>query len=305
MFSERMALARCSKLERLEDDVESTPEANDLNESVDLPRVEEPSDDDDDSIEFEEFEPEEFYKVWVNCQSKYTIKILALILMDTFRTRFCLTDVAAASKAGHIVGYSERSIRSWHTDFYSNKREFEESLRGKHSRPYVLDDEICRKKALPWLHERAYDKAQPSMTAATFANWVNSDLLPNSVLPPGFPRSITPRTARKWLHDLGFTPQLNKMGLYYDGHEREDVVEYRRIYFHKIEGLEATHMPPPACVTIFLTTILVTLRTKLQIAFTMDWNNKSYKRRRDWLIKPTMTSCSNTEKLYRALNNNY
>ena len=158
MFSERIALARCSKLERLEDDVESTPEANDLNESVDLPRVEEPSDDDDDSIEFEEFEPEEFYEVWVNCQSKYTIKILALILMDIFRTRFCLTDVAAASEAGRIVGYSERSIRSWHTDFYSNKGEFEESLRGKHSRPYVLDDEICREKALSWLHERLMTK---------------------------------------------------------------------------------------------------------------------------------------------------
>ena len=53
---------------------------------------------------------------------------------------------------------------------------FGEAVRGKHFRPYVLDDENCRRSALAWLHERAYDKGQPSiMTATTFANWVNVD----------------------------------------------------------------------------------------------------------------------------------
>ena len=28
------------------------------------------------------------------------------------------------------------------------------------------------------------------------------------------------------LHDLEFSPRLNMKGLYFDGHEREDVVEY-------------------------------------------------------------------------------
>ena len=80
-------------------------------------------------------------------------------------------------------------------------------MRGKHSHPYDLDDEDCQKKALAWLCGRTYDKDQPSMTAATFANWVNTDLLPNSHLPPGFPRSITPRIAREWLHNIGFSPK--------------------------------------------------------------------------------------------------
>jgi len=130
--------------------------------------------------------------------------------MDTFRTQFGLTDGAAASEAGRLVGYNERTISSWQADFYQNKGEFEESFRGKHSRPFVLDDEICRKKALSWLHERVYDKEQPCMTIAIFANWVYSDLLPNTHLPPGFPRSITPRTARRWLHDLGFSESSKK-----------------------------------------------------------------------------------------------
>ena len=72
-------------------------------------------------------------------------------------------DVAAASEAG-LVGYSKKNIHSWRKEFYENEEEFDESLKGKYSHPYVLDDEKCRKKALDWLHERNH---QPSMTAAT------------------------------------------------------------------------------------------------------------------------------------------
>ena len=32
-----------------------------------------------------------------------------------------------------------------------------------------------------------------------------------------------------------------------DGHERDDVVEYRKLYLRKLEILEATHAPPPPC----------------------------------------------------------
>jgi len=91
----------------------------------------------------EEFIPEEFYKEWVGSQNKHTIKIMALILMDTFRKRFGLTDVTAATEAGLVVGYNERSIRAWHKEFYENDGEFGEAVRGKHFRPYVLDDENC------------------------------------------------------------------------------------------------------------------------------------------------------------------
>ena len=71
--------------------------------------------------------------------------------------------------------------------------------------------------------------------------------MPNSHLSPGFPRTITPGTARRWLHDLGFSPTLYRKGLYFDGHERADVVEYRRIYLQKLEVLQISHLPPPSC----------------------------------------------------------
>jgi len=150
-----MAKARDAKIQRLEDEHEEDPtetSSSDLDESIIMLRVEIASD--DECIESEKFVPGEFYREWVNCQTKYTIKILALLLMDTFRERFGLTDVAAATEAGKVVGYSERSIRTWHTEFYENEDEFEVTLKGKHTRAHFEDDENCRKKALAWLHNR-------------------------------------------------------------------------------------------------------------------------------------------------------
>ena len=61
--------------------------------------------------------------------------------------------MAAASEAGQLGEYSEKTIHSRHRDFYIHKGTFEEAMRGKHCSPYVLDDEICRKKHLSWVHE--------------------------------------------------------------------------------------------------------------------------------------------------------
>ena len=66
-------------------------------------------------------------------------------------------------------------------------------------------------------------------------------------LPPGCPQEIQERTGIKWLHRLGFCPQSYKKGIYIDGHERSDVVEYRKMHLHKCEILASTHLPPPSC----------------------------------------------------------
>jgi len=70
------------------------------------------------------------------------------------------------------------------------------------------------KKALSWLHCNAYKKEKPL-----------PDLLPSADLPSGFPKSIIPCTAGRWLHSLGFSPVPYQKGIYYDGHERDDVQE--------------------------------------------------------------------------------
>ena len=83
------------------------------------------------------------------------------------------------------------------------------------------------------------------MTAQSFCQWVNDHLLPSQNLPPELPRSISVRTATRWLRRLGFRPQSHKKGTYVDGRERADVVASRSKYLKELSELQATHLPPP------------------------------------------------------------
>lgn len=82
------------------------------------------------------------------------------------------------------------------------------------------------------------------MTGAMFSTYMNTHLLPEAELAPGCPHQIQPSTAIKWLHHIGFHPQSHKKS---DSHERDDVVEYRKLYLRKLEILSKAHLPPPAC----------------------------------------------------------
>ena len=83
-------------------------------------------------------------------------------------------------------------------------------------------------RATAFVRDNASLKGKPNLTAGAFCNWVNEVLLPSSVLEPGFPRTIQVETARKWLHELGFSIINKSKGIYIDGHERDDVVAYRK-----------------------------------------------------------------------------
>lgn len=45
---------------------------------------------------------------------------------------------------------------------------------------------------------------------------------------------IRSRTARKWLNRLGYKWKEVQKGVFFDGHRREDVVEYRKTFLDKI-----------------------------------------------------------------------
>ena len=81
------------------------------------------------------------------------------------------------------------------------------------------------------MRENAAPRGRPNLTSGAFCQWVNNELLPNTVLDPGYPRSVSVETARKWLHELGL--QMSK-GVFIDGHERPDVVESRERFLRKM-----------------------------------------------------------------------
>ena len=245
-----------------EDISEETEDPRDV--SLRLPAVFESSDEDSESdcdeYDSDECEPDddviykfdydkasECYEEWMSSVSRDNKRMMGILLRDRFVNHFKMLKGEAAKEAADIVGVDERTLRGWHKEYYSNKGNFKEDARGKYERYSIINDEHCRKKALEWVRSNACRKGIPVMTGADFLQWVNYNLLPIVNLPTGYPRQISIRTARNWLHELGFSPTSHKKGVYIDGHERPDVVSYRKLFIRKMEILGQTHQPPPSC----------------------------------------------------------
>ena len=186
------------------------------------------------------------YEDWLLTLEKEHVQMMAMMLYDNYVVRFGLLQTKAAEEVALLLGVNEKTVRRWRYDWMENNGSFSESSKGKYRRYVVFDDEEYRDNALKWIRENASGKGKPNMTAATFHTWLNGNLLPLvRQHHPDAPAQVSIPTATRWLHKLGFNPTSTKKGVYIDGHERQDVVEYRKLYLRKLEVLEATHAPPP------------------------------------------------------------
>lgn len=123
---------------------------------------------------------------------------------------------------------------------------FSETSQGRYSRYVVVNDEEYKNVSLNWIRENATVKGKPNLTAAGFCEWLNTELLPLvRTHHPKAPKKVSNTTATSWLHKLGFSSSSTKKGVYIDGHERQDVVDYQKLFLKKMEILETTHAPPP------------------------------------------------------------
>src|SRR5207248_7660614 len=51
-------------------------------------------------------------------------------------------------------------------------------------------------------------------------------------------KSVSINTASRWLNILGYTFKQNRQDIYYDGHERPDVIKYRKKFLEEIFNYE-------------------------------------------------------------------
>ena len=209
-------------------------------------RSEEEPDANDTSTD-EEFSPQELFDDWMVSLRLDQRKMLSVIAMEHFKSRMHLNVKDAATEAGCIIGFNEKTVRRYRNEFFQNEGHFAVRLQGKYERHCVQHDEAFNHKAAEWVREHAFVKGEPNMTAQSFCDWVNNTLLPSSHLQPNFPRCISFRTAVRWLHHLGFKPVSHKKGVYIDGHEREDVVSHRKALLKTLANLRESHRPPPQC----------------------------------------------------------
>jgi len=200
---------------------------------------------DEDVSDFDSEKAQGIFDDWVVSLPLQSRKMLAVMLMETLQKRTNIKSTAAALEAAWITGFNEKTIRGYRKEFFENHGTFRDESRGKYKRICLFNEETLRLQAAMWIRENAVRKGAPNLVAREFCQWVNNELLPSSDLPPNLPRTITVRTATRWLHRLGFRPTSHKKGAYVDGHERDDVVAHRKKYLHEMKTLRDTHLPPP------------------------------------------------------------
>ena len=256
-MNEAKAKSRQPRRQQSEELMEQPHSTDDMNESDLLPApigtvndsLSDVSGTDDEDYE-ESIEREDIsvmYKDWIDELNREDLQMMAMMMYDYFVKKLRFMKTRAAEEVAQCLGVSDRTVRSWRKIFLSNHRCFEER-RGRYARYDALDDEEYRDAALEWVRSNAYVKGKPNMIAADFCSWVNSNLLPKVLENhASAPSKISIRTARRWLHKLGFEQVSSKKGIYIDGHERADVVEYRKLYLKKLNILSSTHLPPPLC----------------------------------------------------------
>ena len=181
---------------------------------------------------------EAFCEEWVLQLDRDDALALGLFLSFQLSKHFNMGATKAAELAGLMIGRSDRTVREWRTYFFNHEGQIPDCKQGQYQRTGVLwCSEDLNKKAKKYVRNNCNVKGKPNLTVGSFCEWINNDLLPNSTLEPGFPRKVSPETARKWLHELGFSVLDKKKGTFVDGHERDDVVEYRSKFLRKLIGL--------------------------------------------------------------------
>ncbi len=91
------------------------------------------------------------------------------------------------------------------------------------------------------MRENAFKKGAPNMTSRSSCSWVNDVLLPNTTLQLEHHVKFLLQVARNWLHDMGFNVRRITKRVYVDGHERQDVVEYRGDFLKRMTALGFLH----------------------------------------------------------------
>ena len=95
---------------------------------------------------------------------------------------------------------------------------------GNHSKfSRLIDDEDVQFKCLDFLRKQKKGTVDPYM----FEKWVNTVL----VMEVGASKGISTKTSIRWLNDLGWGRTTLSQGVYFDGHERIDVVAADRVVF--------------------------------------------------------------------------
>jgi hypothetical protein len=159
----------------------------------------------------------------------------------------------SAESHGFAAKWGGRQLRGWSRKWIET-RELPKSLKGRHAKVYsLLSDPAVAAELRAYVRSNKwamnptklaeFSQKQLVGTAADkylrhiigeemprgLKRYMEIELFPRIHLKVG--RGISLSTARRWLHLEGFRYISHKKGLYFDGHDRPDVLAYRQNYF--------------------------------------------------------------------------
>ena len=170
-------------------------------------------------------------------------KALAIHILLVAVHKWGYTVLQAAECASDCSGFNPRVTHRWTSAYVDDVLSLTDdgiddefmtstlsSSRGQHTSHLesVVDDESFALAVRSFVRTHACQKGQPNMTGKMFADWVKAE----------YREVVHETTARHWLHHLGFSRIHHQKGVYFDGHDREDVVAYREEFLKMMDELD-------------------------------------------------------------------
>jgi len=128
----------------------------------------------------------------------------------------------AATAAGKGAGLA-RSLRVWVWEFLEDNDQLPESLYGQHRKSRIEDEDLAQEIHL---HLQSLNKRY--LKAVDIIQYLNKPEVKSRL---GLKETPSERTARQWMHAMDYRYGKSANGMYVDGHEHEDVVNYRTKVF--------------------------------------------------------------------------
>jgi len=134
------------------------------------------------------------------------------------------TSLALAKNVWKKGDYMARCIRNWGKEFMETG-ELKQHQQGAHNKVLSFaDDEDFKEKCLIWLRTQKAENRSPS----ALKRFIEEELFPKMTGNSIAKATIHEETCRRYMCLWGFNYDTHHKGVYMDGHEREDVKQYRR-----------------------------------------------------------------------------
>lgn len=143
----------------------------------------------------------------------------------------------ASEEAANVVyispkPYTAKWIRAL-AKYYLFYESFPLSQCGRHQKhKRLIDDEDIALRCQRWLRQ---ESGMNGISTSQFKQYIENVIFPECV---EIKKTISLRTTERWLNVLGCQFEKHRQGMYFDGHEREDVVAYRKKFLRTMKEFE-------------------------------------------------------------------